>query len=65
MIVGDPVNTGFTLSKVWKKMKSKAQPHANGDQEGDEGVGANGDGGHQLTQLVSRQDSKSADATVV
>ena len=58
--IGDPVNTGFTLSKVWKKMKSKAQPHANGDPESDEGVEANGDGGHQLTQLVSRQDSKSA-----
>lgn len=67
--LGDPVATGFTLSKVWKKKKSKSPSiPANGDHHNGTGAatggGAEGDvggaeGGLPMTQLITDQHSKS------
>ena len=63
---GDPVNTGFTLSRVWKKKKSKspastAGAGANGDHDGAGATGAaaggGAEGGVPMTHLTTVQAS--------
>ena len=56
------MSTGFTLSKVWKKKKSKSpSTPADGDHHGtgaEGGAGVSGAvGGHPMTQLITDQRS--------
>ena len=62
--LGDPVTTGFTLSRVWKKKKSKSpstQSPANGAHNGagatPAAVGGGTEGGLPMAQLTTVQAS--------
>ena len=60
-VAGDPVSTGFTLSRVWKRMKSKPHSHS-GDDDHHNGVDHEGAAGEhpQTTQLVPSQQKTDA-----
>ena len=58
--IGDPVSTGFTLSRVWKKKKSKSP--SNGDHGNGAGAGGGVEDGVPMTQLID-QHSKTVEAS--
>ena len=53
------MTTGFTLSRVWKKKRSKA--HSHGDVEN----GGAGVESHQLSQQVSKDEKSDPDCSSV